>query len=368
MQIHECFGKTFLDKKVFVTGHTGFKGSWLSTWLIELGAQVTGFSLPGEAPLFDRLHLPKKLTDLRGDIRDLPTLQTALEESQPDIVFHLAAQPIVSVSYREPLETYAVNVMGTAHVLEACRKLKELSAVVCITTDKCYQNREWLHAYREIDPLGGHDPYSASKAAAEIVIASYREAFFPADNPVRLASARAGNVIGGGDWAVDRLVPDCLRALQKGEIIRVRNPDSTRPWQHVLEPLSGYLTLAAALLWEPDNRALSSAFNFGPGTASNRSVRDLVTAILRYWPGQWEDATAPDAFHEAGKLNLATDKALHLLGWQPVWPFEETVKQTVAWYRRYHEGAEPWDLTVGQIQDYLACVSPSSFPPAAPPT
>jgi len=356
VQIHESLGKTFAGKKVFVTGHTGFKGSWLSAWLIQLGARVTGFSLPGEMRLFDQLGLAKKVDDLRGDIRDLPALQKALASAQPDFVFHLAAQPLVRASYRQPLETYAVNVMGTAHVLEACRQLKNRATVIALTTDKCYQNREWLQAYREEDPLGGHDPYSASKAAAEIVIASYRDSFFGADSPVRLASARAGNVIGGGDWAEDRLVPDCIRALQKGETIQVRNPDSTRPWQHVLEPVSGYLTLAALLQREPQNRALSSAFNFGPNVTSNRPVRDLVEAILRHWPGSWKEVADAAAVHEAGKLNLATDKAFHLLGWQPAWPFAETVRQTVEWYRNNSKGDNSWDLTLAQIQNYTAGV------------
>jgi CDP-glucose 4,6-dehydratase len=354
VQLREHLTRAFAGKKIFVTGHTGFKGSWLIAWLAELGADITGYSLPGEAWLFDRLGLAKRMLDLRGDIRDLPELQDALVETQPDFVFHLAAQPLVRLSYRQPLETWAVNVQGTAHLLESCRALTNRAAVVCVTTDKCYLNREWLHAYREHDSLGGHDPYSASKAAAEMAVASYRDSFFSAPgSPVRVASARAGNVIGGGDWAEDRLVPDCIRALQKGETIRVRNPASTRPWQHVLEPLGGYLVLAAALVREPAGSALASAFNFGPGLASNRSVRDLVEAIVRHWPGQWEAASDPAGPHEAGKLNLATDKAFHLLGWQPVWAFDETIRQTVEWYRRETEGAEAWSLVTEQIEDYL---------------
>ncbi len=357
MQLHEHFSKTFSGKKIFLTGHTGFKGSWLSAWLTQLGAQVTGFSLPGEAPLFDQLGLGKKLQDLRGDIRDLPALQKAVAAAQPDIVFHLAAQALVRASYRQPVETYAVNVMGTAHLLEACRQLENPATVIGVTTDKCYQNREWLHAYREEDPLGGHDPYSASKAAAEIVIASYRDSFFGAESPVRLASARAGNVIGGGDWAEDRLVPDCMRALQKGERIRVRNPESTRPWQHVLEPLSGYLTLASVLAREPHNRALASAFNFGPQVSSNRSVRQLVEAILQHWPGLSEEIAETGAVHEAGKLNLAIDKAFHLLSWQPVWSFDETVQKTVEWYRQVGEGANAVAVTAAQIESYVAAAN-----------
>ncbi len=354
MQLREQLTRAFAGKKIFLTGHTGFKGSWLTAWLAELGADITGYSLPGEAWLFDRLGLAKKMLDLRGDIRDLPELQEALVEAEPDYVFHLAAQPLVRLSYRQPLETWAVNVQGTAHLLESCRALANRAAVVCVTTDKCYLNREWLQAYREDDPLGGHDPYSASKAAAEMVVASYRASFFSAPgSPVRLASARAGNVIGGGDWADDRLVPDCVRALQKSELIRVRHPGSTRPWQHVLEPLGGYLVLAAALIREPAGSPLASAFNFGPGLASNRPVSDLVEAIVRHWPGKWEAAADPAGPHEAGKLNLATDKAFHLLGWQPVWAFDETIRQTVEWYRREVEGAEAWSLVTEQIEDYL---------------
>ena len=347
-----AFRSAFEGKKVFVTGHTGFKGSWLSAWLVHLGADVTGFSLPGEMWLFDQLGLAKKISDQRGDIRDFPALQAAVAAAQPDFIFHLAAQSLVRVSYRQPVETYATNVLGTTHLLEACRALKNSCAVVCITTDKVYQNREWLHAYREDDPLGGHDPYSASKAAAEIVIASYRDSFFGPGSSVRLASARAGNVIGGGDWAEDRLVPDCVRALEKQQTVPMRNPASTRPWQHVLEPLHGYLTLAAALAADPADRALQSAFNFGPGLESNRTVRDLVAEILKHWPGEAKDISDPSAPHEAGKLNLATEKAFHLLGWQAAWSFPETVKKTVDWYRRHAAGASAWELCADQLKAY----------------
>ena len=321
----------------------------------QAGAQVTGFSLPAldEPSLFEQLKLAKKVNDLRGDIRDLPTLQKALVAARPEFVFHLAAQPLVRASYRQPLETYAVNVMGTAHLLEACRSLPDRCAVLCITTDKCYLNRECHHAYVEDDSLGGHDPYSASKAAAEIVIASYRASFFPHQGPVRVASVRAGNVIGGGDWAEDRLVPDCIRALRKGEVIRVRNPESTRPWQHVLEPLSGYLVLAAALAAEQAEPALASAFNFGPCADANRPVRDLVAALLHHWPGEWRAEPDAGAPHEAGLLNLNIEKASRLLDWQPLWSFEKTVEQTVAWYRRHAQGAAAWDLTAEQIDSYL---------------
>jgi CDP-glucose 4,6-dehydratase len=356
VQAIESFRPAFSGKRILVTGHTGFKGAWLSAWLLELGAEVTGFSLPstGEEVLFDQLGLHEKLTDVRSDIRDESTVAQTLATARPQVIFHLAAQPIVRRSYRQPIETFAVNVMGTAHLLEACRAFPEPCVVICVTSDKCYQNRESLHAYIEEDPLGGHDPYSASKAAAELIIASYRDSFFGVESPIRLASARAGNVIGGGDWADDRLVSDSMRALQKGAPLRVRNPASTRPWQHVLEPLSGYLQLAAALLAEPQNRALASAFNFGPDPASSRTVRDLVETILQHWPATWEDASDPSAPHEARNLNLATGKALRLLDWKPVWTFEETVRHTVEWYRLQSQGAPAWDLCLEQIRAYVA--------------
>jgi CDP-glucose 4,6-dehydratase len=354
VQLRENLARTFSGRKVFLTGHTGFKGSWLAAWLTGLGAEVTGFSLPGEAWLFDRLGLAKKMHDVRGDIRDRAVLARALTDAKPDFVFHLAAQALVRASYHQPLETYAVNAMGTAHLLEACRALDRAAAVVCITTDKCYRNDETGRPYEEDDPLGGRDPYSASKAAAEIVIGSYRDSFFPAGQPLRVASARAGNVIGGGDWAGDRLVPDAMRALRDGKTIRVRNPDSTRPWQHVLEPVGAYLVLAAALAAQPENHALASAFNFGPDPGANRPVRDLVEEIVRAWPGRWESAGEPGAPHEAGKLNLAIGKAARLLGWQPIWNFEQTVRHTVDWYRREAAGEAAAALTREQIENYVA--------------
>lgn len=359
------FDSCYSDKRVFLTGHTGFKGSWLSEWLLSLGAQVYGYALDPQdhEVLYDRLDLSSRLRgDTRADLSDRSCLREAMEEAQPDIVFHLAAQPLVRLSYEKPVETFQSNVMGTAYLLDAVRLAKRNCAVVCVTTDKCYDNREWLQAYREEDALGGHDPYSASKAAAEIVLASYRKSFFDRDSGVKLASARAGNVIGGGDWAVDRIIPDCVRAVRSEQAIPIRNKLSTRPWQHVLEPLSGYLHLGATLAgMGPENEAGSdwelfcSPFNFGPGLTSNRTVAELVQTFLQHTGGDWIDATDSTALHEASKLNLATDKAYHLLGWEPVWDFDGTVSKTADWYLQESQGVDPGDLTRSQIESYQAC-------------
>lgn len=353
----------YRGKKVFLTGHTGFKGSWLAEWLLSLGAEVHGYALdpqPHEL-LFDQLGLSARIaSDTRADLSDRNALSGALRKAQPDIVFHLAAQPLVRLSYDIPIETFATNVMGTANVLDAVRLLGKPCSVVCVTTDKCYENREWLHAYREEDPMGGHDPYSASKGAAELVISSYRSSFFGGSSGIRLASARAGNVIGGGDWAKDRIVPDCIRALRKGEAIPVRNKVATRPWQHVLEPLSGYLWLAASVAGANagvESGTLCSPFNFGPALTSNRTVAQLVQELIKHTGGEWIDASDPDAPHEASKLNLATDKAFHLLGWQPVWEFEGTIAKTAEWYRQESNGEDPANLTRRQIESYQSAAS-----------
>lgn len=351
------FQSVFSGRRVLVTGHTGFKGAWLSEWLLRLGAQVHGFAKEPEPyqTLFGGLALADRLSsDVRGDLNDPRTVSEALARANPEFVFHLAAQPLVRASYQAPAQTFSTNVMGTAHVLDAVRAIGVPCTVVCVTTDKCYENREWEHAYREDDPMGGHDPYSASKGAAELVIASYRRSFF-AESAVRLASARAGNVLGGGDWSPDRIVPDSMRCILAGESVPVRNPNATRPWQHVLEPLSGYLWLAAMLASgrAPERvRALTSAFNFGPALTSNRTVSALVSELLLHADGQWHDASAPSSAHEAGKLNLATDKAFHQLGWRPVWSFEESIRQTASWYLQHHQGRSPLDLTRSQISSY----------------
>jgi CDP-glucose 4,6-dehydratase len=368
------FANTYAGKRVLLTGHTGFKGAWLAEWLLSLGAEVTGFALPPPTSpsLFDQLGLVSRLRHIEGDIRDLSAVRAAVAAARPDFIFHLAAQPLVRLSYEQPTETFAANVMGTANLLEAARLAADPAApcaIVAITTDKCYENREWVHSYREEDPMGGYDPYSASKGAAELVIASYRRSYFSyPTSPIRLASARAGNVIGGGDWALDRIIPDCIRALIRGAAIPVRNKIATRPWQHVLEPLSGYLWLGAALApnrppaFHYSPASYQSAFNFGPALTSNRTVAELVQEILKHWPGQWDDRSDPLALHEAKLLNLATDKAHHLLGWSPAWPFAETITRTVEWY---HQTAIPSTniqaFTTAQINAYTTAAQSAAL-------
>lgn len=377
----ETFLNSFAGKRVWISGHTGFKGSWLCEWLLGLGAEVWGYSLqpPTEPALFEQLGLADRLHHHLGDIGDLAQVTKMLQSCQPDYVFHLAAQPLVRWSYREPVETYATNVMGTVHVLNALRGLDRPCAAVFVTTDKCYENRETSRAYGEDDPLGGHDPYSSSKAAAEIAISGYRRSFFTPGKlrgggvpPVAIASGRAGNVVGGGDWALDRIVPDCIRALSLGHPIKVRNPGATRPWQHVLEPLGGYLALASALrtaLVEPAKgrseglEGLCSAFNFGPNLESNRSVREVVDEILKGWPGTWEDASDPSAPHEATLLSLSIEKASRVLGWSPRWDFRETVRRTVQWYRAQAHpagGEKVRELTARQIAEYSSTAVPET--------
>ena len=347
-------------RRVLLTGHTGFKGSWLLLWLQQLGAQVWGYSLAPEADpnLFDQLtgayHVGSGLHHRQANLADLDALKDWVLQAQPDVVLHLAAQPLVRRSYADPLGTWATNVQGSLNLLEALKPLQHSCAVVMVTTDKVYENREWSYGYREPDTLGGHDPYSGSKAAAEIAIASWRASFCgtaPHQTPhLRIATARAGNVIGGGDWAPDRILPDAIRALEAGEPIAVRNPSATRPWQHVLEPLSGYLRLAESLFVETDPPC--EAFNFGPQLESNRQVRELLASMLRHWPGEWIDQSDLDAPHEAGLLHLQIDKAHHRLGWQPRWDFATTIERTVGWYRAVHEGASALDCCLADLSAY----------------
>ncbi|MBK7397833.1 MAG: CDP-glucose 4,6-dehydratase [Myxococcales bacterium] len=345
-------------RRVLVTGHTGFKGGWLTTWLATLGAEVTGYALaPDTEPcLFAAARVGERCRSIEGDVRDRPKLEALVEALAPEVVFHLAAQPLVRRSYAEPHETLEVNVMGTVNLLEALRKARTRAAVVVVTSDKCYENREWVHGYREPDALGGHDVYSASKAACEIATQSYRRSFFAperlAEHGVALATARAGNVIGGGDWAEARLVPDAVRALAAGDPFVVRNPRSVRPWQHVLEPLGGYLALAARLLG-PDAAQHSKAYNFGPAAGDACDVATLADRLVVAWgEGRWIDGSNASAPHEAGVLRLAIDLAVAELGFRPRWPLEETVRRTVAWYRAFYAGADVAALTAAQIEAY----------------
>jgi CDP-glucose 4,6-dehydratase len=347
-------------KRVFVTGHTGFKGSWLALWLRRLGADVYGYALP--PPTTPSNYVLSAVRDaLAGetlsDIRDRSRMREALGACQPDVVFHLAAQPLVRASYAQPYETFDVNVMGTASLLDALRDLKRPCAAVCITTDKCYENHEQVWGYRESDALGGFDPYSASKGAAEILIASYRRAFFHpdrlAEHGVQLASARAGNVIGGGDWAKDRIVTDMVAALVAGRPVPVRNPQAIRPWQHVLEPLAGYLALASAMLEKPGAR-WPSAWNFGPVSGTEIPVGELADAFVKAWgSGSWQDQSTPNQPHEAGILRLCIDKAISELGWRPRWSCAEMTARTARWYRRVLcEGADARRACEADIQAY----------------
>ena len=345
--------QAYAGKRCLVTGHTGFKGAWLSLWLRNLGAEVTGYALAepvSEPSLFELAGIGRLVEDQRGDLRDYDRLLGVVKNAKPEIIFHLAAQPIVRRSYAAPKDTFEVNVGGTVNLLEAARAVDSIRAIVVITSDKCYENREWAYSYRESDRLGGHDPYSASKAAAEIVCAAYRSSFFEAAG-VNLATVRAGNVIGGGDWAADRIIPDFMCAVTAGEAVKVRNPGATRPWQHVLDPLHGYLLLGACPFEAPGNsrepNRFSQAWNFGPSREGCRTVRELIEAFTGYYgSGSWNDMSEDGKAepHEAHYLALATDKARHYLGWRPEWDFSQAVERTAGWYRKWAAGENPLEL------------------------
>ncbi len=341
------------NKKVYLTGHTGFKGSWLSLWLQSMGAVLKGYSLePNTSPaLFLEAKVADQMESEIGDIRDLEKITKSINVFSPDIIIHMAAQPLVRLSYTEPVETYSTNVMGTVNVLEAARKCPNLKAIVSVTTDKCYENREWHWGYRENEPMGGHDPYSSSKGCAELVTSAYRRSFFHTDDTASIASARAGNVIGGGDWAEDRLIPDILRAFEKSNPVVIRNPLSTRPWQHVLEPLSGYLVLAEHLYTDGDKFA--GSWNFGPKDEGCKPVSWILDKMVPNWGNgaSWELDTNNNP-HEAGFLKLDCSKAANELKWQPKWNLEETLNMIINWHKNYLDGADIKIICLKEINKY----------------
>ncbi|WP_216824950.1 CDP-glucose 4,6-dehydratase [Roseovarius sp. EL26] len=346
--------ENFKGRRVLITGDTGFKGAWLSLWLHQMGAQVYGYARPENSSedLFYRLGLRDRIDHTDGDICDPVALEAAFDRAQPEVVFHLAAQALVRDSYVDPVENYNTNLMGSVQVLEAVRRHHEtVRSFIYVTSDKCYQNNEWVHGYREEDRLGGKDPYSASKAAAELIFASYRHSFLDALPQLGCASVRAGNVIGGGDWAKDRIVPDTIRALHKQEPVLLRSAAATRPWQHVLEPLSGYLHLAARFLDDPVTHR--GAWNFGPSNKSNKTVGALVDEIIRVWGrGSRSDAEVENALHEAGLLLVNCDKANLRLEWFPRWNFTQSIFETVDWYKRLLNGEDAFAVSCEQINRY----------------
>jgi len=354
------FKDLYKNKKVLITGHTGFKGSWLAIWLKELGADVVGYSLapPSEPNNFEATKLQEKIAHIHGDVRDLDRLIETFKKYKPEFVFHLAAQPLVRLSYDEPKLTFDTNVGGTVNVFEAVRKAPGIKVLVNVTSDKCYENKEWVWGYRENDPMGGHDPYSASKGCAELVFSAYLNSFFSQNTvqnrAIGAASARAGNVIGGGDWGADRLIPDCIRALSSGQIIGIRSPHAVRPWQHVLEPLGGYLLLGATL-WQ-DPQKYSGPWNFGPDDDSHLTVAEMADRLIKYWgDGSWEDLSDPQDLHEAKLLKLNCDKAHAGLNWHSVLTIDECLQMTATWYKKFYTGSQKEDMypfCVAQIRKY----------------
>ena len=354
------------NKKVFITGHTGFKGSWLSLWLQELGAYVTGYALqpPSNPSLFEFVQLAQDMKSIIGDIRDRILLTNTMQQAAPDIVIHMAAQPLVRRSYTDPVETYSTNVMGTVHLLEAVRQTHTVRAVVNVTSDKCYENKKWVWGYREDEPMGGFDPYSSSKGCAELVTEAYRNSFFSdGENQAALATARAGNVIGGGDWAEDRLIPDVLRAIESEQSVNIRNPHATRPWQHVLEPLTGYLVLAEKLYTH--GQTFAEAFNFGPAEEGSKTVQWIVEQLTQIWGNgaRWQ-LDSDNHPHEAHYLKLDCSKAREMLGWQPNWNLTQALQAIIVWhkaYSKYRSSTEIRSLCLQQIKEYSQDMSIKEF-------
>lgn len=352
------FSDTFINRKILITGHTGFKGSWLCLLLHKLGANVYGYSLepPTTPSLFEEARVGDLVTSYIGDVRDLPYLSSVIAEVQPEFVFHMAAQPLVRDSYKIPVDTFSVNVMGTVNLLESCRNISSIRAIVNVTTDKCYENKEWHWGYRESEPMGGYDPYSNSKACSELVTSSYRNSFFnPAlydQHHVAVATARAGNVIGGGDWANDRLIPDFFRSITAGEMLKIRSPFAIRPWQHVLEPLTGYLTLAQNLFHQ--GVKFAEGWNFGPYDVDAKNVEWITRTICEYWGDgasfQIDNNPQP---HEANYLKLDCSKAMTLLNWHPRWDIKTTLKSIVDWNKSYVNGEDMRAVTIRQIEEYF---------------
>ena len=345
--------KLFKDKKVFITGHTGFKGSWLTTILLEIGAEVMGYSLQPEYQPnhFELLNLSDKIIHEIGDIRNAQNLFEKINNFKPEFIFHLAAQPLVQKSYNNPVETFNTNIIGTVNILESVRNCDSVKSLIIVTSDKCYENVEWIWGYRENDKMGGHDPYSASKGAAELVFSSYSRSYFANNKNLGYASVRAGNVIGGGDWSENRIIPDCIRSINQNIPIEIRNPFATRPWQHVLEPLSGYLVLAAKIYENPNT--YSGSWNFGPSSSEVRTVEEVANEMVKYLESGSVKVVNSNNNHEANLLQLNCDKAHQLLKWQPRWNFKETIFFTADWYKKNNEGYETFEITQNQIKTYF---------------